>query len=234
MITLRGVGCVCIVSTALLLAGCTSVVTGEAQRAANSVPDDVPPLRESQLEGLLLSVDDLNKIVNSLTMVLVTDVEELQDNSPFVSDPDCLGSVYSAEQEVYGTGWTAVRDQVIREPGDNNEHWAEQTLVLFPSAGDSRRIVDESESKWRECGSFSVAVDDSQSSHIWKVDDLASDGDVITQVVAQEDADGWDCQHAMTSVSNVVVETMACAFGIGDDAATMAVELVERTVKAAK
>lgn len=234
MSALRAVVSGLVVAALLLLTGCTSVVTGTAQRPAGSVPDDIPPLRESQLEPLLLSVADLNTMVNSLTMVMVSDVEELQDNSHVVSDPDCLGSIYSAENDVYGTGSTAVRDQVIREPGDDNEHWAEQTLVLYPSAAEARDIVDESESKWTECGGFSVAVDDPQGSYIWQVEDAGSDGDVITQVVAQEDADGWNCQHAMTSVSNLVVETRACAFGIGDDAQTMAAEIVDRAVKAAK
>lgn len=234
MMTLRGVGCGAVMATALLVGGCTSVVEGTAQKPANAAPDDLPPLRAPQLAELLLSVDDLNKIVNSRTMVVVSDVRELQDSSEKVSDPDCLGSIYSAEKQVYGTGFAAVRDQVIREPGNDNEHWAEQTLVLFPSAADARTIVDQSQSKWTECGGFSVAVDDSQGSYIWEVDDAKSDGDVITQVVSQEDSDGWNCQHAMTSVSNLVVETMACAFGIGDDAATMSGELVDRAVQSAR
>lgn len=232
--TLRAVGCGCLTAAAVLLTGCTSVVTGSAQLPANAAPEDLPSLKASQLEKLLLSVDDLNKIVNSLTMVVVSDVQELQDSSEKVSDPDCLGSIYSAEKQVYGTGWTAVRDQVIREPGNDNEHWAEQTVVLYPSANEARDIVDQSEAKWTQCGGFSVAVDDSQGSYIWKVDGPKSDGDVVTQVVNQEDSDGWNCQHALTSVSNLVVETMACAFGIGDDAATMSGQIVERAVKAAK
>jgi hypothetical protein len=234
MVTLRAVGCGCLTAAALLLTGCTSVVTGSAHLPANAAPEDLPSLKASQLEKLLLSVDDLNKIVNSLTMVVVSDVQELQDSSEKVSDPDCLGSIYSAEKQVYGTGWTAVRDQVIREPGNDNEHWAEQTVVLYPSANEARDIVDQSEAKWSQCGGFSVAVDDSQGSYIWKVDGPKSDGDVITQVVNQEDSDGWNCQHALTSVSNLVVETMACAFGIGDDGATMSGKIVERAVKAAK
>lgn len=214
--------------------GCSTVVTGAAQRAEGTAPDDVPPLRESQLDRLLLSADDLDEIVGSSAMKVVSDVEEMQDSSPIVSDPDCLGSIFAAEQEVYGTGWTAVRDQVIREPGDDNEHWAEQTVVLYPSANAARGFVDESQSKWTECGGFSVAVDDSEGSYIWKVDDPGAEGDVITQVVTQEDAGGWDCQHTLTSVSNVVVETMACAFGIGDEAVTMSAEIVDRVVEAAK
>lgn len=222
------------VAVLLLLTGCVNVVTGTAQRAEGTAPDDVPPLRESQLDRVLLSADDLNEIVGSSAMEVVSDVKKMQDSSAIVSDPDCLGSIFASEQEVYGTGWTAVRDQVVREPGDDNEHWAEQTVVLYPSANEARGFVDEAQSKWTECGGFSIAVDDPEGSYIWKVDDPGSEGDVITQVVTQEDAGGWDCQHTLTSVSNVVVETMACAFGIDDEALTMSADIVDRVVKSAR
>ena len=234
MITLRAAVCGCVVAAALLLTGYTNTVTGTAQRMAGSVPDDLPPLRESQLDRLLLGVDDLNEIVGSSEMSVVSDVEKLQDSSRVVSDPDCLGSIFASEEDVYGTGWTAVRDQMIREQGDDDEHWAEQTVVLFPSVNEARGSVNESHSKWVECGGFSVAVDDSQGSYLWKIDAPGSHGDVITQVVTQEDADGWDCQHTLTNVSNLVIETMACAFGVADEAATMSARIVDRAVKAAK
>ncbi|MCW2554979.1 MAG: hypothetical protein JWR78_4760, partial [Mycobacterium sp.] len=42
---------------------------------------------------------------------------------------------------------------------------------------------------------------------------------------------GWECQHAMSSVSNVSVETIACAFGINDEAVTMVDALVANAAK---
>lgn len=217
----------------VLLTGCTDVVTGVAERAANEAPDDVPPLRESQLKGVLLSVDELNDIVGSDTMELVSDVDELQDNSDVVSDPDCLGAVYGAEKEVYGTGWEAVRDQVIREPGDDNQYWSEQTVVLYPSADEAGAFVEESEPTWSDCSGSAVAVTDSDGGYTWEIGDSATDGDLLTQIVTQEDADGWDCQHTLTSVSNVVVETMACAFGVKNQGATMSAAIVDNIVSAA-
>ena len=51
------------VTFGVMTTGCTSTVQGAAVKAAGSVPaDDVPPLEESELDGLLLSNKDLNEI----------------------------------------------------------------------------------------------------------------------------------------------------------------------------
>jgi hypothetical protein len=76
-----------------------------------------------------------------------------------------------------------------------------------------------------------VAVDDGTTSSIWLIGDVKVDDDVVTQVISQEDSDGWECQHAMSSVSNVSVETIACAFGINDEAVTMVDALVANAAK---
>jgi hypothetical protein len=159
-------------------------------------------------------------------------MSEMSDNSRAVSDPDCLGVIFGAEQKVYdGSDWTAVRDQVAREPGDQKDHWVEQTVVLYPSADDAKKFFDNSKSTWKQCGGFSVAVDDSESSYIWQVDDLKPKDDVLSQLTTQEDSGGWECQHALSAVSNVTVETWACAFGIHDQANEMAQQMIKHAAK---
>ena len=207
--------------------GCTSTVPGVAVRDVNAAPIDVPPLTEAQLDDVLLSIGQLNGIVGASKLKLVIDSTEMSDNSAAVSDPDCLGSMFGAEDEVYGSSeWAAVRDQVAREPGDDNDHWVEQTAVLYPSEDQAAGFVDDSAAAWERCGGFSVAVDDDATSSIWLINDVQTTDDVVTQVISQEDSDGWECQHAMTSVANVTLEAMACAFGISDEAVTMVHKLV--------
>jgi hypothetical protein len=53
----------------------------------------------------------------------------------------------------------------------------------------------------------------------------------VTQRVSQEDSDGWECQHAMTSVANLAIEALACAFGINDEAVTMVNALVANAAR---
>jgi len=211
-----------------LLSGCTSTVTGHALRDRNAAPLDVAPLKKSQLADVMLGIDELNSILGSTDMAVISEMEEMSDNSRSVSDPDCLGVIYGAEEKVYdGSEWTAVRDQVAREPGDDKEHWVEQTAVLYPDAGNAQKFFDDSKSSWQRCGGYSVAVDDGEASYIWQVNDLETKDDVISQVTTQEDSGGWECQHALAPVSNVTVETWACAFGIQDEAVEMAQEMVK-------
>jgi hypothetical protein len=140
--------------------GCTSTVEGLAVRDADANPMDVQPLRASQLKDVLLSIGQLNGIVGATRMEIVLRGEEMSDNSDAVSDPDCLGSIYGAEHLVYRlSDWTAVRDQVAREPEDGNEHWVEQTAVLYPTEKKAADFVETSTSAWRDCSGFSVAVD---------------------------------------------------------------------------
>ncbi len=220
------------IATAASLSACTSTVTGNAVRDKDAAPFDVPPLKESQLDRVMLSIEEVNSIVGSTDLEVVSEMEEMSDNSRAVSDPDCLGVLFGAEEKVYdGSDWTAVRDQVIREPTDDKEHWIEQTVVLYPKAVQAEKFFEQSQSDWEQCGGFSIAVDDSESSYIWEIHDVVAKEDLISQVTTQEDSDGWQCQHALSVVSNVTVETFACAFDINDEAVEMAHAMVENAAK---
>jgi hypothetical protein len=149
------------------------------------------------------------------------------DHSADVSDPDCLGAIYGAEEPVYaGSGWTAMRDQVAREPVEDNEHWVEQTAVLYPSAENANKFFDDSKSMWEGCANYSIAVEDNESSYLWQIDDVTAEDSLITQLTTQEDAGGWACQHALSVVSNMTAEAWACSYTISDEAATIAGEMV--------
>ena len=69
-------------------------------------------------------------------------------------------------------------------------------------------------------------MDDEDSSSLWEFDDVTAEDGLITQMAMQEDADGWGCQHALAVVSNMTAETWACAYSLSDEAATMAVDIV--------
>jgi len=217
---------------ATVLSGCDSTVAGTAVRAKSATPLDVAPLKESQLDDVLLSIGELNDLVGATKMTFVHQSEEMSDNSTAVSDPDCLGSLFGAEKDVYDTHhWTAARDEVAREPGDGNDHWVQQTVVLYPVADDAQEMFAESTSNWEQCGGSAVATDSSDSSYIWEIHDVDVKDDLIVQVIMQEESDGWECQHVMSAVSNVTIETWACADGINDEAVDIAQKLIANAAK---
>jgi outer membrane murein-binding lipoprotein Lpp len=221
-----------VIAASVLLSGCVSTVPGSAVRAQHAAPIDVPPLSEAKLDDVLLSIGELNGIMGSTQMKVTSELQEMTDHSGEVSDPDCLGAIYGAEEPVYaGSGWTAMRDQVAREPGEDNEHWVEQTAVLYPSAEKAQKFFDDSKSSWEKCSGYSVSVDDADATYLWQIDNVTSQDSLISQPTAQEDAGGWACQHALSVVSNVTVEAWACSYDVKDEAATIANDMVANAGK---
>ena len=93
---------------------------------------------------MLLSIDEVNEIMGTTQMEVTSELDEMTDSSDSVSDPDCLGAMFGAEEPVYdGTGWTAMRDVVAREPEEDNDHWVEQTAVLYPNADNAQEVLRE-------------------------------------------------------------------------------------------
>jgi hypothetical protein len=220
-----------VIAASVLASACTSVVQGSAIRGQGQVgPTNVPPLDEAKLNDVLLTIGQLNGIVGSTQMIVTTDLDEMTDHSADVSDPDCLGAVYGAEDPVYkDTDWTAVRDQVAREPTDTNDHWVEQTAVLYPAAANALDFFDRSTATWRKCANNTIEVNDGESS--WKLDDVDVGASQITQMTSQDGADGWECQHALSLVSNLTVEVWACGYSISDEATGIVAAMIKNAGK---
>ncbi len=217
------------IATAVLVSACVSTVEGTATRQhagqdRNSA--DVPPLDEADLDDVLLTIGELNGIVGSTRMEVTLEVDEMSDHSMEVSDQDCLGAIYGAEEPVYaGTRWTAVRDQVAREPDEDNDHWVEQAAVLYPAAANARDFFDSSLAAWQDCAYDTTTVGDGD--YEWELDGVDVSDTMIAQSASQEDADGWACQHALSLVSNLTVETWACGYSISDEAEQIASAMIE-------
>jgi len=218
-----------VLAAVALLTGCTSTVTGTATRGKSAAPAAVGQLSKSDMKRVMLSADEINTIMGATRIEVTSDLDRMTDSSDKVSDTDCLGAMFGAEESVYaGSGWTDVRDEVAREPDDDNDHWVEQTVVLFPEASAATRFVEKSKSSWEDCTGSSLAVDSEDSSSLWEFDDVAEKNGVISQMATQQDADGWGCQHALAAVSNLTVETWACGYAITDEAVTMADDIVAK------
>jgi hypothetical protein len=217
---------------AMALTGCVSTVSGTAVRNASTVPSNVPKLDESALERVLLPVDEINDIMGTTDLEITGDIDDMTDSSDKVSDPDCLAAMFGAEEAVYkGSGWTAVRDIVAREPEDDNDHWIEQTAVIYPASGNANRFFEKSRSIWQKCAESSLAVDTEDTSSLWEFEGVAEGDGLITQIATQEDADGWGCQHALAVASNLTAETWVCAYNLGDEAAAMAIDILNNAAR---
>ena len=232
---IRPVPAVCAALTlGALLSGCVSTVGGNAvqARGGGPGPSEVPTLTESDLARVMLTAGAINGIMNATGIRQSASSEDMSDNSDVVSDVDCLGAIYGAEEKVYkGSGWTAVRDEVLQEPTTDNDHWVEQIAVLFPSADSAEKFLEASRSTLSKCEGTSIDIDHDEVHSTWDIGDADTAGEILTQTAEQQDADGWGCQHALASAANLIVETWACSDSIGNEASSIATEMLKNAAK---
>src|SRR5215213_863931 len=215
------------VAFAVVTTACTSTVQGAAVKPSSSVPsDDVPPLEESALDGLMLSNSALNKI-SGVELESFYDSEEMNDNADLISDVECLGAVYPGEDAVYdGMDWTAIRDELLLEAKtDDDGRLVEQTIVLFDTPDEAVEFFEASEAKWRDCSQRKdIEVENGGwlPAEVENVDDRS--------IALKADVSGTlegTCQHAMGVVANLIVEGFSCDVNDHDDAKKIASQLLE-------
>ncbi len=219
------------VGLAALTTGCTSTVQGLAVKPSSSVPaDDVPPLEESALDGLMLSNSELNKITG-VDLESFYSSEEMNDNAELVSETDCLGAIYPGEDSVYdGVDWTAIRDELLLETsGDDDARLVEQTVVLFDTPDHAADFFDLSKDTWNDCAHIKdIEVEDGA----WvpdKVEDV--DERTISLSAKVSGTLKGTCQHAMGVVSNLIVEGFSCDVDDRDDAQHIATRILENAAE---
>jgi hypothetical protein len=218
-----GIGAACV-----WIAGCVHTTAGTAKPAdTGGVTATLSPTAD--LNKALLSAGEIGSIMGVSDIAVVNSAQDLQANSETVSDPNCLGALYSAEESVYqGSGWTDVRDEVLQEPVDNSAHWVEQTAVKFPGSQLAQVFLATSLSRWSTCSGKHVTFTGPTDEHGWQIGDLNLNYGMLVQTSMQQTPDGWGCQHAMGAVSDVVIEVSACNRNIGNQAFDIAEKIAAK------
>jgi hypothetical protein len=223
--------CALALAAALALCGCVQTTPGSPVRAPRKAPaPNTPTLSDSNLDQILLSADDVGSIVGGTGLQVNNSADDLSDSSDIVDRVECLGVMFAAEKKVYeGSKWKAVRDQVVREPGNDKKHWVEQTVVLFPSWEKAADFLQKSQNDWENCANSSVTTQSSDnSSYDWKLGHVSRPSDTeLTIAMSQQNSDNWNCQHALTAVSNVIVEGVACGRGVSSEGEKIVSRIVQ-------
>ncbi len=211
----------------LLAAGCVQTTDGTARPADAAGPSSSStPTKSGQpggdLERILLSAADINKLMGATDIELMDSANDMADHSADISEAKCLGALYNAEESVYnGTGWKDVVDQVLTEPEDDSAHWVEQTVVQFPAATGAKAFLESSFKQWMDCIGKSVMVNDGEYEYHWQFEGISRDGGTISQTARQTDSDGWACQHALAAVDTYIIEGSVCGTSLQDEAVTL-------------
>ena len=199
-------------------------------------PTTAPPVPESALDGLLLSPDPINAAMGTTGITVNHTTTTMTDISAEVSDQACrpLSGVLIA-QAYAGSGWSAFREQVLREPGDRHPDSADQGVVLFSSAQDARAFFTASTQRWQACSNRQYT-----ETHTGKPDTLFTVGPVSNTngtlgytttenpyIVGNLEYGGI-CQRALTVANNVVIDVLACRRSQSDAASGAAANIAHQ------
>lgn len=221
---------VAVVGTAVALtAGSTSASGGSASgsvappAAAGSSPAPTtaaPPaiVPVNALPGLLPDPAALNPIVGSSAMTVVQSVDNHMDN-PKSDTADCLQTYHPAEQAAYqGSGWIAMRGQLLHEASSNWQHVVIQAVVSFPTAQAAADFVTKQHDAWVRCQGKSATANYDDGPETYTVNTVNFQAGVLTAQGVEEGGGGWRCQHALTARNNVVADVASYGFAPDDQA----------------
>ncbi|OBG21610.1 hypothetical protein A5768_26275 [Mycolicibacterium fortuitum] len=206
-------------ATALLITSCTTIAAGTA------IPS-IPSPEQARLDQIMLPIDELKAIVGASNMAFTSASTTLDNNFWWVREPKCVGALYPAEMRVYRfTNWREVRTKVAQDADSDHRHWVQQAVVLHASEDDAQSTLQIFTKWWGQCAGSAVSIrestGDKTSDRVWNMGDLVINDNVISQTSTRAGTDGWACQHALSAVSTMVVESKVCGYQVRDQARTI-------------
>jgi hypothetical protein len=217
-VTAAGVG--------MLVAGCG----GSNQAGTTStttVTSLIPrPVVERELESMLLTPAQVNPLMGATGMAVIRRHDAMSDDSATMKPSECLAIDGSAQAPVYAnSGFTAVRDQTLND-GNNFTHYAEQAVVLFPTAKQARTFLIASGLRWPACHQYTHT----QSGTQWTVAPISDDNGALSTISTQQEAKtgGWACGRALAVKNNVIVDVNTCSASPANSAVDIANQIVAK------
>ena len=181
------------------------------------------PLVERELDGLLLSPEQVNAAMGATGMAVTNAQSAMSDNSATMTPPECLAIDGAAEASVYAnSGFWAERDQSLND-GDNFTHYLKQAVVLFPIAEKAGAFFDASAQQWQACRQYAHTQSESQ----WSVGQISNANGTLSTTATQQNAvaSGWGCGRALALTNNVIVDINTCSANPADSAVKIAQQI---------
>lgn len=168
-----------------------------------------PPVAQGSLKGFLLSPEQINAVMGAKDMTVTKSRTAMSDDSASMTPRECLAIDGAVQAQVYaGSGFIAERDQTLQE-GDNFAHFAEQAVVLFPSAKQAGAFFNTQAQQWQTCHDYTHV----QSKTQWSVEGISNANGMLSTIATQQDAiaPGWACGRALALRNNVVIDINTCS-----------------------
>jgi PknH-like extracellular domain len=178
------------------------------------------PVVERELDALLLTPEQINPVMGAKDMAVTRKHDAMSDDSATMRPKECLAIDGSAQAQVYaGSGFTAVRDQALND-GDNFTHYAEQAVVLFPTAKQAGVFLVASALRWPACHQYTHI----QSGTEWTAGPISDTNGALSTVATQQNAraGGWACGRALAIKNNIIIDVNTCSANPANSAVDLA------------
>lgn len=170
----------------------------------SGTPQPPPP---NTLDGLLLSVDQVNTAMGATGMSSAGTMTTMGDNSFMVSDRACLPLSAAVQAPVYaGSGYSAMRAQVV---GTAQQSAVDQAVVLFPSTHDASSFFTASTQSWQACANRQFTIAANGNSQVQTVGPVSDSDGILTATVTASNSVGA-CERALTVADNIAIDVTAC------------------------
>ncbi len=199
------------VGAVLLLAGCHS--GKQAGPTPTTTSSSKPPVAEAALEGLQLSPADINTAMGATDMTVSGTYNTFVDDTKIVADQACRVTAIDADTDSYaGSGWTAMREQSLRERGHHAAHYADQAVVLFPSADKAAAFYTTTAQRWPACSNRQFTrTPAGVAAQQWAVGPISNTNGTLSNVITEQGGSGEICERAVTVSNNVAVDISTCS-----------------------
>lgn len=196
-----------VLALSLALAGCGGGASTGATRAPKPVPD-------SRLDGLLLSVADVNAVMGVSAMKPHQVVTQMADHRNLLPNLNCLGVWQVNEGPIYDPShWKSLRQQLLRTPdADQWDSLVVQSVVSYRTADEARDFFGESADRWSQCANHHVNIRlNEQPLPAWLSGDLTKTDTELSMPFTRGAGEATrSCQHVLSVTANLILDIQAC------------------------
>ncbi|MUL78893.1 sensor domain-containing protein [Mycolicibacterium sp. CBMA 226] len=199
---------------------------GPATPGPSAPPKAAAPVDPTDLQSYLATPDALSTRFGGADMqpqgLTKQPVDDI-DVSPF----KCSGAAVPGISQAYsGSGFTGFVDQVVNDSA--GAHKFIQTLVTFRTADAAQNFVSSQLNQWKDCDNTNLTITIGGKNDHANLGAVATTDGVNTIVLTPPAAGSRQCERAMTSSSNVVIDVRACAVNIGTTGSTIARDISQK------
>jgi PknH-like extracellular domain len=198
----------------IFTAGChrQSIEASKASTTTTTTTKAPPPVAEGPLKGFLLTPEQINAAMGTTDMKITNSRSGMSDDSATMAPRECLAIDGAAQAQVYAdSGFIAERDLTLNlQDGDNLTHFAEQAVVLFPTAKQASAFFTASAQQWQACHEYTHI----QSKTKWSVGGISDANGILSTISTLQDppSTGWKaCGRALTVKNNVIIDVNTCS-----------------------